>query len=114
MSQDLIKRFSDPESVESKRLVELTKSILNELTELAFVAPLFVIETVYKFDEAQLSGLDTKVSPGAHKSSSATLEGAAEQYALLLMIAHDPRAVVLEPPQIVDSNDKKYIRGLDN
>ena len=114
MSQDLLKRFSDPKSDESIRLAELTRNILVELNDLSFVPPLVVIETVYKFDEAHLSGLDTKVSPGAHKSRSSTLEGAAQQYALLLMIAHDPSAVVLEPPQIVDSNGRKYIHSLDN
>lgn len=113
MSQDLLQRFSDPDSVESKRLAELTKSILKELTELAFVAPLVVIEAVYEFSDVELVGLSTKVSPGAHKSRSETLEVAAEQYAFLLMIKHDPSVVVLEPPQIVDSNDKKYVLSLD-
>lgn len=114
MNQDLLKRFSDPESVESKRLVELTKSILKELIELAFVAPLAVIEAVYEFSDVKLVGLSTKVSPGAHKSRSESLEVAAEQYAFLLMIKHDPSVVVLEPSQIVDSNGKKYIHSLDN
>ncbi len=114
MSQDLLRRFSDPESVESKRLVELTRVILLALTELDLVPPLVVVEEVYKFSDAKLDGLSTKVSPGAHKSSSNTLEGAAEQYAFLLMIKHDPSVVVLEPSQIVDSHGKKYIHSLDN